>query len=154
MDISKNNREVKKTRYVRRDRPNTRLQNKAIKALMDVPDPVIAADNAGIELDILLIWLKDQEFVARMNEYKNSLLIAVFVKAQVNLSKSVSALVEIILDRDEVTGNRIKAFSELRRLVNDGMIIDGVSDRLSEIEARMLSEGRDIEAEFKEIEYH
>jgi hypothetical protein len=59
MDISKHNREPKKTRYVRKDRPNTRLQNKAIKALMDAPDPVIAADNAGIELDILLTWLKD-----------------------------------------------------------------------------------------------
>ena len=121
------------------DRELSLLQQKAIAALLETKTVPLAAKRAGVALRTLYRWLAEDElFKATLRHYEGDILNAT-VRALMRLNKRAVAVMEDILNDEEVSGairaRVAMAIPELSVKMRD---LNSIEERLANIE-RMLT---------------
>lgn len=110
----------------------TNKQTKALQALLTHPTKKEAAKAAGIGLRTLTDYLADDEFQAEYKKAFRQLVTDATRQAQQALSPALSALLDIVQDKEANTNARIAA---ARSLLEYGLRFTEFSDILQELEA-------------------
>jgi hypothetical protein len=119
----------------------TRLQEKAIAALLTAPSVPAAAKKIKIGERTLWRWMKDEEdFKRAYTAARRELVRHAIVKVQAGMGKAVETLLSIMEDSEAPASSRVSAAKTMLEIGVKATEVDDLEKRIAEIE-EMLANG-------------
>ena|SRR5437763_498278 len=106
----------------------------AIAALLTQRNTEEAAKAAGIGLNTLLRWLKDQEFNRQYREARRAAFLQATARLQQAASAAATTLLKVMVDPGSPPAVRVRAANNILEHAARGIEVEDIEVRLAELE--------------------
>lgn len=128
------------------DRKHRRKWPRLYQLLTSELDMQQVADRSGLSLSQLRRLMRDEEFTASFEQYRDASITASIAKAAYALSAGTTKMLDILLSYDSSDAVKVQAYKAITDYALKAIEMTSVTNRLSDLEDMLKQNGDDSEA--------